>query len=327
MMNAFGKAREPFLFVINFDCSEFIIERLDVLQTSGIRCVFQDEFIRFSNQGESLPPDAGIRIEKELPDPVTYSRAFDIVHQNLQYGNSFLTNLTAETRIESNYSLDEIFEVAQAKYKLKVQNKFVCFSPESFLRISNQGKVSSFPMKGTIEASEADAEETILNDFKEKYEHTTIVDLIRNDLSKVCDKVWVERFRYLEKITRQDGTQLLQVSSEISGMLSENWNEKIGDILLDLLPAGSVSGAPKEKTTKIIREAEKLTYQLTDGRGFYTGIFGIFDGKKLDSAVLIRFIEKTADGLVFKSGGGITARSIREKEFDELISKIYVPIL
>ena len=71
---------------------------------------------------------------------------------------------------------------------------------------------------------------------------------------------------------------------------------------------------------KIIEEAEGYD------RGFYTGIFGWFDGKNLDAGVMIRYIEQQADQLVFKSGGGITSQSELEKEYEELIQKVYVPL-
>jgi para-aminobenzoate synthetase component 1 len=86
-----------------------------------------------------------------------------------------------------------------------------------------------------------------------------------------------------------------------------------------LLPAGSVTGAPKEKTVQIIREAEN------DDRGFYTGIFGYFNGEILRTAVTIRYIEQTGNRMVFKSGGGITALSDPEQEYREMISKVYLP--
>jgi para-aminobenzoate synthetase component 1 len=92
-------------------------------------------------------------------------------------------------------------------------------------------------------------------------------------------------------------------------------------VLFTLLPAGSVTGAPKEKTVEIIRAVESYD------RGFYTGIFGFFDGQSLTSAVSIRYIEQTTDGLVFKSGGGITALSDAESEYQEMIKKIYVPVV
>jgi para-aminobenzoate synthetase component 1 len=174
-------------------------------------------------------------------------------------------------------------------------------------------------MKGTISAEIIDAEKKILADKKELAEHTTIVDLIRNDLSIVAQKVWVERFRYIEKI-KTHNTDLLQVSSEIRGQLANNWHENIGNIIRKLLPAGSICGAPKPATLKIIEKAENYD------RGNYTGIFGIFDGENLDSGVMIRFIEKTPNGMVFKSGGGITAKSLAKFEYQEMIEKVYIPI-
>lgn len=182
-------------------------------------------------------------------------------------------------------------------------------------------------MKGTIDANLANAEMILLNDKKEFYEHTTIVDLIRNDLSKVAEKVWVEKFRYLDKVNKHDGSELLQLSSQISGLLASDWRENLGEIVFDLLPAGSISGAPKEKTIELIKESEKLTYNNSKNRGFYTGICGVFDGKTFDSGVMIRFIEQTSRGKVFKSGGGITSNSIAEKEYQEMIQKIYVPTI
>lgn len=175
-------------------------------------------------------------------------------------------------------------------------------------------------MKGTIDASIDDAENIILNDPKEKAEHFTIVDLIRNDLSMVSEKVRLTKFRYIDRLKTNFG-EILQVSSEIEGTLPDDFHKNLGDIIFTLLPAGSISGAPKEKTVEIIQAAE------THQRGFYTGIAGIFDGKNLDSAVLIRFIEQGEGKLYFKSGGGITFQSEMQSEYDEMIKKVYVPIV
>jgi para-aminobenzoate synthetase component 1 len=87
-----------------------------------------------------------------------------------------------------------------------------------------------------------------------------------------------------------------------------------------MLPAGSISGAPKRKTIEIIREVEEYE------RGFYTGIFGQFDGRNLDSAVMIRYIEQKGDHVIFKSGGGITSFSDCRNEYKEMLAKVYVPI-
>ena len=157
------------------------------------------------------------------------------------------------------------------------------------------------------------------NDVKEKAEHYTVVDLLRNDLSMVADHVEVDEFQRIDLIkTKQKN--LLAMSSEISGDLKPQFHNKIGSIMDKLLPAGSILGAPKPKTLEIIAEAEE------DSRGFYTGVCGWFDGENLDSCVMIRFIEKEGDKLFFRSGGGITHLSKLEDEYQEMKNKIYVPI-
>jgi para-aminobenzoate synthetase component 1 len=132
----------------------------------------------------------------------------------------------------------------------------------------------------------------------------------------VSTNVKVDKFRFYEKIKTQNGL-LGQVSSEISGELQSNYNEHIGDILFDLLPAGSICGAPKAKTKKIIFDAEQKD------RGYYTGIAGYFDGINLDSCVLIRYLQENN---IYRSGGGITFQSDATKEYEEMIEKVYVPI-
>lgn len=110
------------------------------------------------------------------------------------------------------------------------------------------------------------------------------------------------------------------MSSEISGNIKPEFQNKVGSILQTLLPAGSILGAPKKKTMEIILEAENFD------RRFYTGVCGYFDGENLDSCVMIRFIEKENDQLYFKSGGGITHLSKMEDEYQEVKNKIYVPV-
>ena len=122
----------------------------------------------------------------------------------------------------------------------------------------------------------------------------------------------------LEKIKAGD-KELLQTSSEIEGDFYKNWQNNLGDIITKLLPAGSITGTPKKKTVEIIKNVENYN------RNFFTGICGYFDGKKIDTAVMIRFIEKDNNGtLIYKSGGGITIDSKVEDEYNELINKIYI---
>ena len=130
----------------------------------------------------------------------TYKDAFNKVLKNIRYGNSYLTNLTFKSKIEFNLNLLQLFESAKEKYKLYLKDRFVCCSPECFVKI-NDGEIFSYPMKGTIDASIPNALNLILEDEKEKAEHYTIVDLIRNDLSIVSKDVTVTRFRYADYIS------------------------------------------------------------------------------------------------------------------------------
>ena len=246
-----------------------------------------------------------------------YKIRFDVVMDGLTRGNSYLTNLTVKTPIHTTISLKDIFVGSLSPYKLYLPNKFVCFSPECFVKI-NDGKISTYPMKGTINADIKDAEQIILNDEKEKAEHNTIVDLLRNDLSRVAKNVVVKKFKYIDNIKSNRGN-ILQVSSEIEGALGDTYLDDIGTIIFKLLPAGSVSGAPKSATLDIIRKAEQ------QARGYYTGIAGYFDGTSVNSFVLIRFIEQANGKLYFRSGGGITAMSNAEKEYREMLQKVYLP--
>jgi para-aminobenzoate synthetase component 1 len=207
--------------------------------------------------------------------------------------------------------------MANAPYKLRVGKEFVCFSPEPFITIK-ENRIHTFPMKGTIDANIPNAIDKIIKNPKELAEHIMIVDLLRNDLGIVSNNVKVEQFRYITTI-EIGSKKLHQVSSHISGQLPENWKNNIGEILYSLLPAGSISGTPKKKSVEIIEEIEGYK------RGYFSGIFGYFDGKNLYSAVSIRYIEQTSQGMIYKSGGGITADSTANSEYQELIDKIYIP--
>jgi len=313
-INQLSRNRVPFLFVLDFHLKNPWVCPLKDVDTNRV-------LYNLNGRTNCTPFPSTEKTLEFTSFPVSkkrYEDAFELVQQDISYGNSFLLNLTMPSRIETNYSLKEIFFLSQAKYKLWFKNQFVVFSPETFIKINGR-KISSYPMKGTMDANLPNAKNRLLKNKKELAEHFTIVDLIRNDLSMVAKNVKVDRFQYIDRI-KTNRKELLQMSSEISGDLPEDYKENLGNIIYNMLPAGSISGAPKQKTIEIIKEAEQYD------RGYYTGVFGIFDGDKIDSGVMIRFIEKTRDGLVYKSGGGITAKSNCEEEYQELIDKIYIPV-
>lgn len=314
-MDELSERKESFFFLINFLMDEVIIFTQNNITNNTLLV----DFPTITNTNFCHTERSQSVKWKSFPETLEdYKKGFEIVQENLKKGNSYLTNYTRKTEIETNLSLEDIFRFSKAKYKVLVPDEFVFFSPETFVEIIDN-KIFTHPMKGTIDAEIEDAENILKNNPKEKAEHYTVVDLLRNDLSIVANKVQVKEFQRIDYIkTKQKN--LLAMSSEIEGEIKPEYQNKIGTILQKLLPAGSILGAPKPKTLEIILEAEQYD------RGFYTGIAGYFDGKNLDSCVMIRFIEKENDKLFFKSGGGITHQSGLVSEYEEMKNKIYVPI-
>ena len=382
-INRLASQDEPFLFVINYQGDKAFIRLLSDINPE--ECLFDFEgrgnlshawkeaWKEGTSEKETWKKETS---EEEISETTwqiepplyeDYERSFNIVKSNIMAGNSYLTNLTCRVPVSCNLPLEEIFHRAKGKYKLLLRRKrtqaedkahlkeenieenltpFVCFSPETFVRIKG-GRIYSYPMKGTLDASLPDAEKQLMEDRKEAAEHATIVDLIRNDLSRVAEDVRVDKYRYIDVLHTNKG-DILQTSSEISGRLPEDYPHHLGEILDAQLPAGSITGAPKDKTMQIIQEAEGYD------RGFYTGIMGIYDQGELNSAVMIRFIEeetspvdfetdgeknfkakegKASEGkepkasreLYFKAGGGIASKSDCQREYEEVIQKIYLP--
>lgn len=319
-MNGLAKDRCPFIFIIDYlQNASYVVEAADADPSEILY-----DLNGWTNQTGDTSSDTLLSFHTPVrwrlfPEPYdSYQHSFKMVQQNIFAGNSFLTNLTCRTRLDTNLTLKDIFFRSKAMYKLWVKDAITVFSPEIFIRIS-QGKISSYPMKGTMDASIPFAAERLMNDSKEAAEHATIVDLIRNDISMVASEVKVSRYRYIDELRTNKGV-ILQTSSEIQGLLTNDYPGNLGDLIFTLLPAGSITGAPKKKTMQIISQAE--TYE----RGFYTGVMGYFDGNDVDSAVMIRFVEQTDGKLYFKSGGGITCQSESKSEYNEMIQKVYVPI-
>ena len=313
-IDSLGKSHTPFLFIISYNQSRIFAQPLDTL----------DKNIYYKlGDWRNYPVkkrEKNFTFSKNPVDFPSYKKALDSILEEIRSGNTYLINLTFQTPIETNYTLKEVFTYAHAKFKLHYKDEkdeFICFSPERFVEIE-KNTIATYPMKGTIDVNIPQAKEKILSDEKEMAEHVMIVDLMRNDLGIIGSKVKVEKFRYVEKI-KAGKKELLQVSSKITAKLPEDWRDNIGTLLSQILPAGSITGTPKKSTINIISKVENFE------RGFYTGVFGVFDGKSLRSGVMIRFIEKDNAQFYYKSGGGITIDSDAKSEYDELIDKIYLP--
>jgi len=311
-INRLGSSRTPFLFVISYDKQKIFAKPLDSLESDI--CYKLEDWRNYPIQKRTKP----YTLAKFPVDFAHYRHTIETVQEEIRSGNTYLLNLTFETPVETNLTLKEIFTWAQAKFKLYFKGEFICFSPERFVEIEGC-TIATYPMKGTIDATLPNAKKAILHNEKEMAEHVMIVDLMRNDLGMVSTDVKVETFRYTDTI-RAGNKPLLQVSSKITAKLPEDWHTHLGTILKTLTPAGSITGTPKKRTVEIINAVENYA------RGFYTGIFGIYNGTNLRSAVMIRFMEEREGKLYYKSGGGITIDSDARSEYEELIDKIYLPL-
>ncbi len=316
LMDCLSQQGKPFFFIIDFLMTTIEVYTKEDLSKSPLKIEFRN-FSHHHSRNTTLPQN--IIWKPDFESIESYAKGFHQVQEHLKQGNSYLTNYTRKTKVKTNLTLEQIFDYTQAKYKiLHPEQSWVCFSPETFVEI-NQQTITTHPMKGTIDAEIPNAIEVLKENQKEKAEHYTVVDLLRNDLSQIADEVQVKAFQRIDYLQTKQ-RNLYAMSSEIEGKIKPEYQNKIGSLMQKLLPAGSILGAPKSKTLEIVLESEGYE------RGFYTGVAGWFDGKNLDSCVLIRFIEQNQNGLYFKSGGGITHQSKLEDEYQEMKHKIYVPI-
>ena len=187
-------------------------------------------------------------------------------------------------------------------------------SPESQLIIKN-GKAVVHPIAGTFKRTGNDEKdkvltEELLKDAKENAEHTMLVDLARNDLSRCCDDVTVQYFRQVHYYSH-----VIHLVSEVRGNIRANANPF--DLLALTFPQGTLSGAPKFKAMQLIDEYEPTS------RGYYAGCIGFmgFDGS-CNQAIMIRTFLSKENTLHYQAGAGIVAASKPESELQEVNNKL-----
>ena len=185
-INALGQNGEPFLFLLSYNKKKIFAQPLHGLD---------DDILYKLEDWRNYPVEKRNKTFtfKTFPvDFLHYQKSMERITNEIESGNTYLLNLTFKTPIESDLTLKEIFTYARAKFKLYFRGEFICFSPERFIEI-NHNTISTYPMKGTIEASLPDAKRKILSNPKEMAEHVMIVDLMRNDLGIVGKDVQVEK--------------------------------------------------------------------------------------------------------------------------------------
>ena len=189
--------------------------------------------------------------------------------------------------------------------------ELICSSPETMVRLKD-GKLTTFPIAGSRprgksrEEDEALAKE-LFDDEKELSEHNMLVDLGRNDIGKVSEygSVKVTDYMRIQRFSR-----IMHITSEVEGRLREEKDAL--DAIEALLPAGTLSGAPKIRACEIIEELEKTP------RGIYGGAVGYIDfTENMDTCIAIRMAVKKKDKVYIQAGAGIVADSIPEREYEE----------
>jgi para-aminobenzoate synthetase component 1 len=258
-----------------------------------------------------------------------YLNAIDEIQERIRAGETYQTNLTQKISVDlpDSFSLGAVFEAIRnehpapfAAYIERPGSTVISASPERFFKVVD-GVVTAAPIKGTRPRGRDRIEgerllKELLSSEKDRAENTMIVDLLRNDLGRVCEYGSVEVTELCRPLTLPSVFHLV---SAVRGRLRPN--AKPSDILRALFPCGSITGAPKISTMQIIRELERSP------RGLSMGAIGVYIPPGfgvepvLDVSVAIRTMVIRNGIATFNVGGGVTIDSDPEMEYEESWAK------
>lgn len=237
-------------------------------------------------------------------------------------GNTYQGNLTTFFKFESILESLELFRVLLARQETAYKaflptsiGEILSFSPELFFEIQ-EGEILAKPMKGTIKRGETQREDQanrlfLSQDIKNRSENVMIVDLLRNDLSKIVQKGTLRVSKLFEI---EQYPTLFQMTSSIQGKLKSSLS--LLEIFRALFPCGSITGAPKKNTLKILESLEE------EKRGVYCGAIGVIQKEKALFSIPIRTIIKKDRQCLYGVGSGIVWDSNPLEEYDELKTKM-----
>ncbi|MGA2350528.1 MAG: aminodeoxychorismate synthase component I [Terracidiphilus sp.] len=270
----------------------------------------------------SCDPDFEVRNLQFGITQGNYAEKISQIKEYIRAGDTYQVNFTDELRFELSGAPHAMFaaliESQQGKYGAFINGgswQILSLSPELFFRVKDRA-IMTRPMKGTVRRGMDQAEDNSLvqwlqNDAKNRSENVMIVDLLRNDLGRICEygSVRAKRLFAVEKYET-----LFQMTSEISGVLRAG--TRYADIFASLFPCGSVTGAPKHRTMEIIRELERRP------RGVYAGAIGFFSpAREAVFSVPIRTVVLENSYGTMGVGSGIVIDSQAEEEFRECMLK------
>ena len=255
-------------------------------------------------------------------DEKSYAEKIAAIQEYILAGDTYQVNFTDQVRFDFSGSAMALFaalinsQPVQYSAFLHAENwQILSFSPELFFRLKDH-RIVTRPMKGTARRGADNLEDKhiahwLQNDLKNRSENVMIVDLMRNDLGRICEygSVRVDRLFAVEKYET-----LFQMTSEVSGTLRPG--VRSSDIFASLFPCGSVTGAPKHRTMEIIQELER------GPRGVYTGAIGFFSpAREAVFSVPIRTVVLENNRGAMGVGSGIVIDSQAEEEYRECLLK------
>lgn len=251
-----------------------------------------------------------------------YCNMVEKAKQYIREGDIFQVVLSDPMKAEAEGSLFDTYRVLRAAnpspymfYFSSDDIELSGASPETLAKLDN-GKLSTFPLAGTrprgkTPDEDKTLEEDLLQDEKELAEHNMLVDLGRNDIGKISriGTVKVEKYMEIERFSH-----VMHIGSTVTGTIRED--KDAVDAVDAILPAGTLSGAPKFRACQIIDQLEN------NKRGVYGGAIGYLDfAGNLDTCIAIRLVYKKNGTICIRSGAGIVADSVPEKEFEECANK------
>lgn len=270
------------------------------------------EFQRLKLQSEIRP-----QFPKEQ-----YEKMVETARHYIYEGDIFQVVLSNPMRAKAEGSLFDTYRVLRATnpspymfYFSSDDIEIAGASPETLVKLE-AGKLSTFPLAGTRprgkdRQEDLALEEELLQDEKELAEHNMLVDLGRNDIGKISEigSVQVEKYMEIERFSH-----VMHIGSTVTGVIREDKDAVDG--VDAILPAGTLSGAPKFRACQIIEEL------AGSKRGIYGGAIGYLDfAGNLDTCIAIRLVYKKNGEICIRSGAGIVADSVPEKEFEECCNK------
>jgi para-aminobenzoate synthetase/4-amino-4-deoxychorismate lyase len=305
--DAFARAGGYVIALLNYELGEYLLLQGPPEEKLGT-FLFYESFSRIAPQKSDSFAITNLRM---LQSRQSYAESLELIFEELRAGNSYQVNYTSALEFDFFGEPEALFscmlERQPTPYNTIVRlddEYIISASPELFFEQKNT-KLTCRPMKGTAPLEKG--ADFLSADGKNRAENVMIVDLIRNDLNRICDDVRVPALLDVE-----EHKSLFQMTSTVTGTLR---NTEPLNVIKALFPCGSITGAPKISTMKIIRRLEAAP------RGIYTGSIGFYHGSDSIHSIAIRTISLARGRGRMGIGGGITISSGIEDEYDEMLLK------